>query len=176
MRDELKILASESRVPDEGDLSDTMWVAKNLDRGRHELAMKHQREAEKESKADEELWIVADDIHYYAFKESFLIWHFCLWRLQAILEGIITGRFLNSQLNKKLPGIKAKLDALRQAGYAVHEVDYNELLEWAKIRNQLSHCPPSHYGDSMLNESDVEEYYRLCMKICSGLNEQMKNR
>lgn len=94
MRDELKKLYFEARVPDEGDLSDTIWVAKNLDRGRHELALKHQREAEKESKTDEELWIVADDIHYYAFKESFLIWHFCLWRLQALtgqLSSILQG-------------------------------------------------------------------------------------
>jgi hypothetical protein len=67
MRDELKKLIDDSRVPDEGDLSDTIWVAKNLDKGRSELALKHQRKAEQESKTDEELWIVADDIHYYAF-------------------------------------------------------------------------------------------------------------
>lgn len=176
MRDELKKLASESRIPDAGDFSDTLWIAKNFHSGRLELALKHQREAEKESKTEEELWIVADDIHFYAAQEVGLVWHFCLWRLHAILEGIITGRFLHSRgVSKRLPGLKAKLDALHEARYTIDAADYSELLEWAKVRNQLSHFPPPSYGFGPLEYADVEEYYRVCIRFCDNLRQQMEN-
>jgi len=50
MRDELKKLLCAPRIPDEYDLSHAMWIAKNFNSGRLELAMKHQRDAEKEAK------------------------------------------------------------------------------------------------------------------------------
>jgi hypothetical protein len=175
MRAELKKLIGESHVPSEGDFSDTLWIAKNYHSGRLELAMKHQREAEKEAKSEDELWTVADDIHYYAAQEVGLVWHFCLWRLQAVLEGIITGRYLNSNGLKKLPGLKAKLDALREAGYKIDAADYDELLEWAKVRNQLSHYPPPSYGFGPLEYDDVEEYHKLCIKICDSIKKQRQS-
>jgi hypothetical protein len=176
MRDKLKQILASPNIPDEYDLSWTIWIAKNLNSGRLELALKHQKETKKEAKTEEELETHADDIHWYAFEETFFIWHFCLWRLQAILEGIITGRFIGSNQNKKLPGLKAKLDALRAAGYTIEEGDYNELLEWAKIRNQLSHFPPSSHGIGPLEQRDVEEYYNLCTKICRHLTDQKQQR
>jgi len=176
MRAELKQILNSPHVPDEYDLSRTLHIAQNLNSGRHELASKHQHEVEKQGLTEEQLWAYADDIHWYAFEETFFIWHFCLWRLQAIFESIISSRFLDPNQHKSLRGLKARLTALRKEGYKIEDEDFKELLEWGKIRNQFSHFPPSSHGIGPLEQSDIIEYHDLCRKICAILTNQKEAR
>jgi hypothetical protein len=103
---------------------------------------------------------ILDDIAYYTHVENDYIWHFCLWRLQAIFEGIIIHKLLSSS-TERLPGLKAKLDAIKEAGFPLDDEDYEELLDWAKLRNALSHAPPEQYRPGPLQETDVLEFKTL---------------
>ena len=109
---------------------------------------------------------ILDDVAYYNWIDTQYIWHFGLWRLQGILEGLITGTFLHVKHPRPLIGLKAKLDAMRSAGYTIDQADYDELLEWAKLRNALSHAPPEQYGPGPLEENDVYEYKALVERLC----------
>ncbi|OQA91689.1 MAG: hypothetical protein BWY26_00765 [Elusimicrobia bacterium ADurb.Bin231] len=98
------------------------------------------------------------------------IWQFCLWRLQAIFEGMrIHNLFLEKQ-TKPLFGLKAKLDALINAGFAVSENDIKDLLDWSILRNLLSHAPHGHFSLSSIEESDIIEYKDLLLRIYMDLN------
>ncbi|MCB4792161.1 MAG: hypothetical protein LHV68_09765 [Elusimicrobia bacterium] len=166
MREELQKLIDSSNYSDDYDLYRTLWIAKNLHKGRFELALKHQKDAEKEVKTEEELLEYCDDIHYYAYQESHFIWHFCLWRLQAVLEGIISVKYLQSK--NVIHGLTNKLKTMLEMGYTIDPVDNNQLLEWSKLRNQLSHSPPSSHSPGPLEESDLDEYYALCKRLCEN--------
>ena len=152
------------------DFDHTFQVTKKLDKERFEAVMKRQTEIEKEQPdlVDD----IMDDIHWYSFLESFLIWHFGLWRLQAIFEGYVVKTFLDD--NFKSGGLAKKLKGLREKGYSISDKDFNELIEWGQIRNALSHFPPSAYSHGILNEGDVEEYLNLCRRIVTDLNDQQK--
>src|SRR3990172_7260132 len=113
MRQELGDYLNSEDSLDDYDLSRTLWIARNLDKGRMELLLKHQRETDQESEKEEGFGTVIDDLNWYAFQESFFIWHFCLWRLQGILEGIMLKRFIPDRRGENLLGLKAKLDAMR---------------------------------------------------------------
>ena len=107
-----------------------------------------------------------DDIAYYTYIDAQYVWHFCLWRLQAILEGMIVYTFLPSKPSKSLIGLKAKLDAMRDAGYSLKQNDYDELIAWGNLRNALSHAPPEQYRPGPLKEDDIIEYKSLVESIC----------
>ena len=175
MRSELKTLSDLKIGPSLSDFSETLRIAQNLDVGRNELTIKHQRVAAKESLTEEQLWAYADDINWYAYHESFFIWHFCLWRLQAIFEGIIQTDYLSPKGSKLYVGLKSKLDALRSLDYIIKQSDYDELLEWAVLRNQLSHFPPPSHSPGPLKQDDIKRYHDLCLRICQELSTQKKS-
>jgi hypothetical protein len=111
-----------------------------------------------------------DDIAYYVSVDIEYMWEFCLWRLQGIFEGIITTRFLSNidqKIKKSLIGLKSKLDKMKEEGFAINIDDYNELLEWGRLRNALSHCPPEQYRPIALGEDDINDYVSLVKKVIS---------
>ena len=153
------------------DFDHTFQVAKKLDTEKLEGVMRRQAELEKEKPdlVDD----IMDDILWYSFLESFLIWHFGLWRLQAIFEGYVVKNFLDD--NYKNGGLAKKLKGLREKGFKVSDNDFNELIEWGQIRNGLSHFPPSTYMNGILEENDVKEYLTLCKRIITDLDDQKKS-
>lgn len=108
---------------------------------------------------------ILDDVAFYEHTDTEYLWHFCLWRLQGVLEGIIVQQVLRDKDAERLFGLKAKLDAVRRAGFPLTDQDYDELIAWAKLRNALSHNPPEQYRPGPLCEEDVMEYLRLVERI-----------
>lgn len=106
---------------------------------------------------------ILDDVFYYSWVHEQYLWHFCLWRLQAILEGLITHTFLLPP--RRLIGLASKLDALRDDGYVVTDAEYDTLLAWGRLRNALSHAPPEQYRPGPLNRDDVAEFSALCVGL-----------
>lgn len=118
---------------------------------------------------------ILDDAAYYTYVNIQYIWHFCIWRLQGIFEGLITNSFLPSKPDKPLRGIKAKLDQMRKSGFNINQDDYDELILWARLRNALSHVPPEQYRPGPLSEEDVSDYLALLKRVCSLWRSQNKN-
>lgn len=109
---------------------------------------------------------IFSDLAHYTDVDIQFLWQFCLWRFQGILEGLITHTFLPERPQRSLSGLRAKLDSMRAAGYAIDKFDYQELVEWARVRNILSHCPPEQYRPGPLRESDILEYKDLVERVC----------
>lgn len=154
------------------NFGDVIQIADNWQHGRLELAQKHIKEIEKKVKTEEEFWVHVDDTNWYAFRETFYIWHFCLWRLQAILEGIMATKYIKTR--DFGGGLKTKLDIMSKMGYTIAPDDYEQLLKWAKLRNVLSHRPPSSPGS--LEKRDITEYHDLCVKVCVGWDAQQDQK
>lgn len=106
------------------------------------------------------------DLNYYTYIDNLFIWHFGIWRLQGIFEGILKQTFFP---NKNLVGLKAKLDLTRKVSNRISQSDYNELLEWGKLRNALSHFPPEQYRPGFIEMSDFDEYLILLKKVTNEL-------
>lgn len=113
------------------------------------------------------------DIAYYNWQDNHFLWHFCLWRLQGIFEGILKQEFLQ---NINLPGLKSKLDQVRKQNYVIKDSDYEELLEWGKLRNALSHHPPEQNKLPALQEKDIMEYHEFVKNVTNDLLNQKKNK
>ena len=94
------------------------------------------------------------DLNYYAYIDNLFIWHFGIWRLQGIFEGILKQEYFPE---KNMLGLKSKLDYARKVSNKINQENYNELLEWGKLRNALSHFPPEQYRPSLIQESDFNE-------------------
>jgi len=113
------------------------------------------------------------DLAYYTWLEQHYFWHFGLWRMQGVLEGLIESTFLPpSARGKTLLGLRAKLDAMRQAGYSVTDEDAAELLRWANLRNTLSHAPPEQYRPIHLDREDLLEYKAFVESLCKVWRQQ----
>ena len=117
---------------------------------------------------------IIDDIAYYTHVDIDYIWQFCLWRLQAILEGMIVYRYLELENSNGLMGLKSKLKALKEFGFSVSLQTSNELLLWAKLRNVLSHAPPEQFRPGPLNKEDVYSYFNLVKEFLENLESQYK--
>jgi hypothetical protein len=172
MREELKKLIDADYSYTENDFDHTFRIAKNIDAEKFELLKIRQQKISEEYPNEEDFWTVIDDMNWYTYLESFYIWHFCLWRLQAILEGILITEFLD--LSFKTGGLKYKLDSLSKFGFNLDPADYNQLLDWGQIRNALSHFPPQGYKEGLLSEEDVKEYLALCKSVVKKLITQKK--
>jgi hypothetical protein len=109
---------------------------------------------------------VISDIAHYTWVETQYLWQFCLWRLQGILEGLIIHTFLPVKPSQQMFGLKCKLDALRASGYTISDEEYSELIQWANLRNALSHSPPEQYRPGPLREPDVLEYKAFLEMLC----------
>lgn len=107
------------------------------------------------------------DMMFYNRMNTLYIWHFGLWRLQGIFEGILIQDFLPPA---RYNGLKTKLDALLKNNYHIESCDYDAILEWGKLRNAISHCPPS--GQIDLQENDIVEYYDLLKRVTIELYNQ----
>jgi hypothetical protein len=107
-----------------------------------------------------------DDIHYYNYIENLFLWHFALWRLQGIFEGILKQEFFP---DKNLMGLLAKMQFVRELGFTIDEGDFQELVNWGKLRNALSHFPPEQYRPIEINQNDLVEYSDLVKKVIRGL-------
>jgi hypothetical protein len=178
MRDELKrITESDYWVYglNEEDFAYTLGLAHELIEARQNELERQKQQVEivsegpdpvDEESLKEALDEVISDMAYYTYIDIQYVWHFCLWRLQAIFEGLITYAFLPAKPTKPLMGLKAKLDAMRAAGYSINQQDYDELIAWAKLRNSLSHAPPEQYRPGPLDEQDAIEYKEFVESIC----------
>ncbi|MGB9006424.1 MAG: hypothetical protein WCB96_11930 [Candidatus Aminicenantales bacterium] len=111
---------------------------------------------------------IMDDIGYYHGLENLIFWQFALWRLQGIFEGMIILNYLKDpSLIKKLIGLKAKLNKIKDSGFPISQNDYESLIDWGELRNALSHCPPEKYGDVDLKEEDIKEFIALIKRVMS---------
>lgn len=111
-----------------------------------------------------------DDLIYYHHIGNEYLWHFGLWRLQGVFEGILKKKFFP---DKRFSGLHKKLQVVKEMGFKINESDKEELLEWSKLRNALSHAPPEAYRPVALNEDDLKEYIGLVKRILRSLEDQM---
>lgn len=110
-----------------------------------------------------------DDLLYYTYIDNLFLLHFALWRLQGIFEGILQQDFFP---NKKLFGLKVKLQFIRSIGLIIKDKDYNHLLKWGKLRNALSHFLPEQFRLSFFSEEDIEEYLEFVKRLTKDLQQQ----
>ena len=102
------------------------------------------------------------DAMYYSHIDGEFLWHFAIWRLQGIFEGILSQNF---PITSNGFGLKSKLDKLKKCNITIASNDYIEILEWAKLRNALSHSPPEQFRPGNLSRNDVLEYLELLKKV-----------
>lgn len=114
---------------------------------------------------------IVSDYAHYLYVDTQYLWHFCIWRFQGIFEGIITG-ILGDLPQRKLIGLKAKLDAVRNNGLRISDADYEECLAWARLRNALSHAPPEQYRPVEILETDITSFKELLTRIVDDLTMQ----
>jgi hypothetical protein len=114
----------------------------------------------------------SSDLRYYSFLEKGLLWSFALWRLQGMFEALILHHYLPSRPKQHLIGFWTKLRALKEAGYRLDAKDEKELMDWARLRNLLSHAPPEHFHPIAIDRLDVEEYVALLKKVCAQWDSQ----
>jgi uncharacterized protein YlaN (UPF0358 family) len=112
---------------------------------------------------------VLDDLRYYKWIDDFFIYHFGLWRLQGIFEGMLRQEFFP---DKELTGLKKKLDTVIEMGYLIDNKDYLEIIEWGRLRNALSHFPPEQYRPAGLTRDDLSDYQSLVDRTITNLIEQ----
>lgn len=167
MRDELKNFDWHLYGLNPGDFDYTFSIVENAIKERRALLDKQYEEDEPPNKDD-----AYDDLFYYNYIENMYLWTFCLWRLQGIFEGLMTTRYL--RLAKHSHGLKAKLHAMKKQGFPLSEEDERAIIEWAKLRNALSHCPPEMYTPCRLSEDDVLEYLQLLKRIVADWEEQLR--
>lgn len=110
---------------------------------------------------------ILDDPAYYRYTDEQFLWTFSLWRLQGLIEAVITYQLLEHTTAKRLIGLKAKLAALREAGFTLSDNEYDELIHWANLRNALTHAPPEVFRPVPLMETDVIEYREILEKLYS---------
>ena len=106
---------------------------------------------------------ILDDVAYYRYTDDQYLWQLALWRLQGLIEAVIAHQLIDD--GKKLFGLKAKLEALKEKGYTVENEEIEELLLWANLRNALSHAPPEKYRPAPLREEDIVEYLMFIKKL-----------
>ena len=111
---------------------------------------------------------IISDYAHYLYVDTQYLWHFCIWRFQAIFEGIISD-FLGDTVRKPLIGLKAKLDATRNTGFHIDDSDYEECLAWGRLRNAFSHAPPEQYRPVEILDSDISSLYELLVRLVTNL-------
>ena len=104
---------------------------------------------------------ILDDVIYYRYTDNQYLWQFSLWRLQGLIEAVISHQLIGDNHNQSLIGLKSKLEKLKTLGYSIEENEIDELLIWAKLRNALSHAPPEQYRPAPLCEEDIIEYKQI---------------
>ncbi len=114
---------------------------------------------------------VVADLNYYHWIENLFIYQFAFWRLYGIFEGLLRQEFFPEE---ELPGLRRKLDRIVKLGHKIDKEDYDELLNWTKLRNALSHFPPEEYRPSGLIREDLDEFTELACRVFNDLTSQTK--
>lgn len=70
------------------------------------------------------------------YRETQLLLQFGIWRLQSIFESLIKTTFNI----KRSGGINSLIKELKRKGFVL--IKESELLQWTKLRNELSHNAP----------------------------------
>lgn len=104
------------------------------------------------------------------YRETQMLIQFGIWRLQSIFESLLTTNF-----DIQVRGIGKKIKQLKNKGFTV--IKESELLEWAELRNKLSHSAPEmlHPCPTNLLESDIDEFSQLLFEIYEDLEMQKAN-
>jgi len=174
MRDRLKDFNWHIHGLSEDDFDHIYNMVKKTIKDRNNILEEYKAQVEKENPVMAP--DILDDTCYYHGLENLIIWQFALWRLQGIFEGLMILKYLGDpSLSKKLIGLKAKLNKMKDAGYEISSDDNDALLEWGELRNALSHSPPEWYGYIDLGEADILEYISLIKKVIS-VWDKIKNK
>ena len=144
------------------DLDYTLRLTKDMINASREVLDQKARKIKQEN--TEMVEDIMDDYTYYNYIDIQYMWHFCLWRLQAIFEGMIVTKFL-SHKDKKLFGLSSELKAMKEEGYTLDSKHYQQIMEWAKLRNTLSHQPPEQYRPIFMKEENIKEYVDLLKSV-----------
>ena len=139
----------------ESDFDYTISLVRNLIQARSE---QYERKAESVRASSDHADDVLDDVAYYKNTENLYLWQFSLWRLQGLIEAVISHQLIIKQCTKKLFGLKHKLNELKRCGYTVEQDEIDELLLWASLRNAISHAPPEQHRPVIMGEADIVEY------------------
>jgi hypothetical protein len=143
------------------DYEYTNRLIKELIADRNEQILVKEKKLESENIDSEAI----SDLRYYAYIDNLFIWHFGICRLQGIFEGILKQTFFPK---KNLLGLKSKLNFVRTKTN-INQSYFDELIEWGKLRNALSHFPPEQYRPSLIQESDFNEYLKLLNRITKDI-------
>ncbi len=130
-------------------------------------ARNHQYESEAarvRSESSETADDILDDVAYYRYTDNQYLWQFALWRLQGLIEAVITYQLVDKNA-KKLFGLKSKLEAFVNSGYQIEQHEIDELLLWANLRNAISHAPPEQFRPIPLCEDDIVEYQMFVKRL-----------
>lgn len=140
----------------EGDFDYTVQLVREMIHARSEEYETIQQEIRTESPdvADD----IFDDVGYYRGIENQYLWEFALWRLQGLLEAVITYQLIKGEKATGIFGLKQKLINLERCGYSISDEECDELLAWAKLRNAISHAPTEQYRPVFITEEDIVEY------------------
>ena len=167
MRKELKNLSTKDYYIDGISEDDFFHIIDLVDRiieVRAEAYRQYEDRVEKEQ--PEVAAEIIGDILYHAWRDDSHLWDLALLRIQGLFESIITHKLIKKQTSN-LPGLKAKLTALRNQGYTISNHEFNELIEWGKIRNIITHTPPEPYTvSSPIIRSDLVELSTFLRKLC----------
>lgn len=136
------------------DFDYTLTLIKDMLDARKEQYLEEETRIRK-SNSDSE---ILSDISYYKYIGNQYLWQFALWRLQGLIEAVISYQLLEIRGSEKLFGLKSKLLALKENGYSIKKEEVDELMLWANLRNAISHAPPEQYNPTSLGEEDIIEY------------------
>lgn len=175
MRDKLKKFNWHIHPLSDQDIDHAYGLVKEMLSDRRKALDGYRTKVEKEN--PQSAMDIMDDVGYYHGLDNQVLWQMAIWRLQGIFEGMIILRYLEDfSLSEKLIGLKAKLEAMKVKKYSIDPNDYDELLEWSKLRNAISHCPPNWYGYIDLKEDDILEYIALIKRVTSKWNTELESR
>ena len=118
---------------------------------------------------------ILDDVAYYNYTDNQYLWHFALWRLQGLLEAVIVHQLVEN-IERKLFGLKTKIEALEKNGFTISSSEKEELMLWANLRNAFSHAPPEQYRPTGLNEDDIVEYQSLAKNLYQRWMKEKENK
>lgn len=180
MRDELKHFDWHVYGLQIGDFSATLGLVEEIISSRDDQLQRqisetvvYDEKGEKLNNDHDGVNEVLDDLRYYKWIDDFFIYHFGLWRLQGIFEGMLRQEFFP---DKELNGLKKKLDTVIGMGYSIDNKDYLEILEWGRLRNALSHFPPEKYRAVGLTRDDLCDYRSLVERTIKDLVGQREKK
>jgi len=171
MRDELRDVSEEDYLEYGFRLSDFDYTIHLLKSYEKDMNAGNQLKKSKILEKDPNISIeFIKEIDQNNWMKILYLWQFGLWRLQAILEGMIMNRFLPS--HQPLFGLRNKLNAMKKSGFKISEIEFSELCQWARLRNALSHAPPEQFRPGPLRFDDLREYCSLVKKLCRRWDSQ----